>query len=63
MNTTRCPQGHPIKSQADRTTQGYCRSCKREDDRARHRQHRAAMDAVRVLEAAGFRFDVGMPHR
>lgn len=52
-----CPSGHEIRSQSDRTTQGYCRHCKREDDRRTRLKHRAALDAVRILEAAGVRFE------
>lgn len=54
---TTCPKGHEIRSQADRTTRGYCRRCKREDDRRTRMKHRAALDAVRILESVGVRFE------
>lgn len=59
---TQCPHGHEIRSSADRTTQGYCRQCKREDDRDRRLVNKAALAAVAVFEAAGVRFqDNGVP--
>lgn len=53
---TECPRGHPIRCQADRTTQGYCRQCKREDDRLNRLKNRAALDVVHAFEAAGVQF-------
>jgi len=50
---TQCPHGHDIRSSADRSTQGACRQCKREDDRERRIRNRAALDVVKVFEAAG----------
>jgi len=57
-----CQRGHEIRSSADRTVSGYCRSCKRDDDRRDRIAKRAALDVVRVFEAAGVRFvDNGQP--
>ena len=59
---TRCPQGHEIRSNADRTVSGYCRECKRADDRLDRLKQRAALDVVKIFEAAGVRFqDNGVP--
>lgn len=59
---TQCPAGHEIRSTADRTTNGYCRACKREDDRLIRLKNRAALEVVRIFEAAGVRFqDDGLP--
>lgn len=55
-NTATCPRGHEIRSTADRTASGYCRRCKRDDDRTARLANRAALDVVRVFEAAGVRF-------
>ena len=52
-----CPQGHEIRSSADRDGQGYCRECRRTRARDQRVKHRAALDAVRSLEAAGIRFE------
>lgn len=54
--TTRCPQGHEITSSADRGTNGYCRECKRHDDRERRLATRATLDVVRAFESVGVQF-------
>lgn len=51
METTMCPHGHLIHSAADRTTQGYCRQCKRDGDRQRRSRNRAAVDLVTAIGA------------
>ena len=40
---TACPAGHEIRSSADRTPYGYCRECKREDDRMARLKAKAAL--------------------
>ncbi|AWT52590.1 hypothetical protein D806_016060 [Mycolicibacterium smegmatis MKD8] len=62
LTDPKCPRGHEIRSSADRTISGYCRNCKRDDDRRDRIAKRAALDVVRVFEAAGVRFqDNGQP--
>jgi hypothetical protein len=59
--TTTCPHGHTIRTSADRS-QGYCRECKRSGDRDQRLRRRAALDVVRIFEAAGVQFqDNGRP--
>jgi hypothetical protein len=48
---TTCTHGHSIRSQADRTAQGFCRQCKRLDDARRRRRDREDVELVRALEA------------
>lgn len=59
LTDTTCPRGHQIRSTADRTASGYCRQCKRDDDRVQRLKKRAALDVVRAFEAAGIRFQNG----
>lgn len=54
--STACPAGHVIKSSADRDRQGYCRQCRREAERERRLADRAALNVVKIFEAAGVRF-------
>lgn len=62
MTHTECPQGHEIRSASDRDVHGYCRACKADGDRQRRLANKAALDVVRVFEAAGVRFqDAGVP--
>jgi hypothetical protein len=56
LTITACPAGHHIRSSADRTNQSHCRQCKRETDRLNRLKQRAALDVVKVFEAAGVRF-------
>jgi hypothetical protein len=56
ITTTRCPQGHGITSSADRGTNGYCRECKRHDDRERRLHTKATLDVVRAFESVGVQF-------
>lgn len=56
LTDTTCPRGHQIRSTADRTASGYCRQCKRDDDRLQRLKKRAALDVVRAFEAAGVQF-------
>ncbi|TGB41449.1 hypothetical protein [Mycolicibacterium peregrinum] len=58
-----CPHGHEIRSAADRSNQGFCRQCKRRDDRERRQAQRAVLDVVKTLEqSAGIQFqDRGVP--
>uniref|UniRef100_A0AB39U290 Uncharacterized protein n=8 Tax=unclassified Caudoviricetes TaxID=2788787 RepID=A0AB39U290_9CAUD len=49
-----CPQGHQIRTAADRDKQGYCRQCRRE----KRASDSAAVMVVRALERAGARFRV-----
>lgn len=59
---TVCPRGHEVRSNSDRTRQGRCRQCQRDDDRLQRLKNRAALDVVRVFEAAGVRFqNAGVP--
>ncbi|WP_071289825.1 hypothetical protein [Mycolicibacterium llatzerense] len=53
---TECPQGHEIRTQADRTAQGYCRECKREDERRRRRFTKTATDIVKMFQEGGVVF-------
>lgn len=62
VTVTPCPQGHEIRSSADRTRQGFCRECQRNCDRRNRMKNRAALDVVRIFEAAGAVFQVdGVP--
>lgn len=56
ITATRCPQGHEITSSADRGTNGYCRKCKRHDDRERRSATKAKLDVVRAFESVGVQF-------
>ncbi|SRX93236.1 hypothetical protein MSP7336_01472 [Mycobacterium shimoidei] len=57
MPANRCPQGHEIRSAADRDKFGYCRKCKAERERRRRVGNSAALMVVRAFEAAGVRFE------
>ena len=62
MPATECPQGHAIRSAADRDGQGYCRKCRADNARKRRVGESAALMVVRALEAAGATFqNDGMP--
>lgn len=50
---TRCPQGHEIRTAADRDGQGHCRKCMADRARRRRVADSAALTVVRVLEKAG----------
>lgn len=54
--STSCPQGHEIRSQADRSTQGYCRRCKADDDRERYIAQKAILSVAKQFEAIGVKF-------
>jgi hypothetical protein len=59
---TRCPQGHEIRSAADRDGQGFCKKCRADGARKRRIGKEAALMVVRALEAAGARFQTdGVP--
>ena len=58
MPAEQCPQGHEIRSSADRDGQGYCRRCRVENARKRRAGESAALMVVRVFEEAGVRFVV-----
>jgi hypothetical protein len=46
-----CSHGHPTPTAADRTAQGFCRTCKRLDDLRRQKRNTEAGRLVRALEA------------
>uniref|UniRef100_A0AB39U237 Uncharacterized protein n=3 Tax=unclassified Caudoviricetes TaxID=2788787 RepID=A0AB39U237_9CAUD len=54
--TDQCPQGHEIRSTADRDKQGYCRRCRADNARKRRVGKEAALIVVRALEKAGVQF-------
>lgn len=60
---TQCPQGHDIRSAADRDTQGHCRECGRERTRRKRVSDSMRLAMVRAFEEAGVRFedDYGQP--
>ncbi|KLI04071.1 MULTISPECIES: hypothetical protein [Mycolicibacterium] len=57
MPANQCPQGHEIRSAADRDGQGYCKRCKADNDKRRRVGKEAALMVVRAFEAAGVRFE------
>jgi len=57
MPANQCPQGHEIRSAADRDKQGYCRRCRAERAKRRRVGNHAALTVVRALETAGARFE------
>lgn len=57
MPATQCPQGHEIRTAADRDGQGYCRRCRADNERRRRVSKSAALMVVRTFEAAGVRFE------
>jgi hypothetical protein len=56
MYTETCPAGHEIRSSSDRTSQGFCRACKRDADRLDRQKVKAALTVVKAFEAVGVRF-------
>jgi hypothetical protein len=56
MSVERCPQGHEVRSQADRNGAGTCRECHREANRVLRQKNSAALAVVRAFEAAGVQF-------
>lgn len=59
MPADQCPQGHEIRSSADRDGGGYCRRCRADNERKRRVANSAAMIVVRALERAGVQFQNG----
>lgn len=45
-----CPQGHEIRSSADRDSQGFCLACRHESNRSYRSRQSAALQLVRALE-------------
>lgn len=56
MPADQCPQGHEIKTSADRDGGGYCRRCRAENEKKRRVGKSAALMVVRAFEAAGVQF-------
>jgi hypothetical protein len=56
MSIEQCPAGHPTPLSKDRTVSGACRECHKESNRLLRLKKKAALDVVRVFEAAGVRF-------
>ena len=51
-----CINNHPTPTSAHRTASGGCVECHRETNRLLRLRNRAALDVVRVFEAAGVQF-------
>ncbi len=60
MRADHCVNGHPTPTAAHRDSKGTCRECKRAYAREREIKARAALDVVKVFEAAGVRFVNGV---
>jgi hypothetical protein len=56
MPANQCPQGHEIRSSADRDCQGYCKRCRADNARRRRAGREAALMVVKAFESAGVRF-------
>lgn len=54
---TRCPQGHEIRSAADRDGQGFCRRCRADNARRRRVSDSMKLTMARAFEDAGVRFE------
>jgi hypothetical protein len=63
MPATECPQGHEIRSAADRDGQGHCRACMADRSRQRRVSDSMKLTIARAFEGAGVRFedDDGLP--
>lgn len=62
MPVTHCPQGHEIRSAADRGSQSYCKRCRADYDKRRRAGKEAALLVVKAFEAAGCRLVIdGQP--
>ena len=59
MPADHCPKGHPTPTASHRDAKGTCKECKRDYARERELKARAALDIVRVFEAAGCSFVAG----
>lgn len=55
---TACPQGHEIRSSADRGADGFCKECRRVASQAYRLKQRASLELVRSLEARGIHVDL-----
>ncbi|MHA3020430.1 hypothetical protein ACXPWS_09155 [Mycobacterium sp. BMJ-28] len=53
MIFTVCPQGHEIRSSADRDADGWCKRCRKAKNVAYRTRQRAAIELVTVLESLG----------
>jgi hypothetical protein len=51
-----CVNNHPTPTSAHRDGSGTCLECKREANRVLRLKNRAALDVVKVFEAAGVQF-------
>lgn len=60
MNTT-CPQGHEIRSSADRDGQGYCLACRNDGAKTYRSRQSAALELARALEARGIQVTRSQP--
>ena len=56
MPVNQCPQGHEIRSSADRDGGGFCRRCRSENEKRRRIGKSAAWTVVRAFESAGVQF-------
>lgn len=57
MPANQCPQGHDIRTAADRDGQGHCRACERDRQRRRRVSDSMKLSIARAFEAAGVRFE------
>lgn len=57
MPANECPQGHQIRSAADRDGQGHCRECERGRQRRRRVSNAMKLAIARAFEEAGVRFE------
>jgi hypothetical protein len=55
--TTMCPQGHEIRSAADRDGQGHCRACERDRQRRRRVGNAMKLAIAQAFEDVGVRFE------
>lgn len=62
MPANQCPQGHEIRTAADRDGNGYCRKCRADNEKRRRAGKEAALLVVKAFEAAGCRLVIdGQP--
>jgi hypothetical protein len=57
MPAEQCPQGHEIRSAADRDGQGYCKACRRDGARQRRVSQSMKLTLVKAFEDVGIRFE------
>jgi hypothetical protein len=61
MMDTTCPQGHEIRSSADRDGQGYCLACRADGAKTHRSRQSAAIELARALEARGVQVTRSQP--